>query len=369
MITKKINQTVCVAGLAAIVAVSAGCRANKLSLLSDRNIIPPPYKSPQLTQNTPVAGVREMPAIAVTPAVIPSDNAQPVLPGDNATPVFVPAGSQDAAAQPHFDTPEDVSPKTGDAAKAADSQKNTATAPAQPKRTYTVVKGDTLSDIAYMYMVSWRDLAAENNLTEKSVLKVNQKLTLPPNAAKTPRPRQQHKAMPKATPKSSAPAASPRAATPKHPVPADGIYTIVANDNLWDIAKKYGLKSEDIKAVNPNVNWDRLQIGQKINLPNGKVSSAQPKQAAAPAPKPAENKAAVVAPPPLPPKMTEAAPVPPTPPTQPVAPVPPMPAPAIAQPPAVPQQLVPQVHTEQEFPAPPPAPLTPQLNNPPVPAN
>ena len=362
MITKKINQTVCVAGLAALVAVSAGCRANKLSLLSDRNIIPPPYKSPQLTQNAPAtAGRSEMPAVIVTPPVVPpSDNAQPVLPGDNASPIFVAAGPQDATTQTHIDTPEDFSPKTGSTAKPA-APKGAPATPPQPKRTYTVAKGDTLSDIAYMYMISWRDLAAENNLTEKSVLKVNQKLTLPPNAAKTPRPRQQHKAAPKATPKGTAPAAAPRASTPKHPVPADGIYTIVANDNLWDIAKKFGLKSEDIKAVNPNVNWDRLQIGQKIILPTGKTASAQPKQAAAPAPKPAENKATVAPPPPLP-KMPENAPEPPMPNLVPAETKPAPPPPALIQPNAAPAQVVPTVPAPQEFPPEPPKPITPQLS-------
>ena len=366
MNTKKINQTVCMAGLAALVAVSAGCRANKLSLLSDRNIIPPPYKSPQLTQNAPAATNREMPAIAITPPVIPSDNEQPVLPGDT-SPVFVQATPQDAAAQPHFDTPEDLSPKTGNAAKAGNSPKDAAPGkPAQPKRTYTVVKGDTLSDIAYMYMISWRDLAAENNLTEKSVLKVNQKLTLPPNAAKTPRPRQHHKAAPKAAPKSTAPAAAPHAATPKQPLPADGIYTVVANDNLWDIAKRFGLKSDDIRAANPNVDLEHLQINQKIKLPTGGKPAST-----ATAAKPADAKAT---------KQADNAPVPPAPPAPPAPIAPPAapaepaqamplpPMPAVVQP-AAPQQPVPDVPTMPEVPAlPPAAPITPQLN-PPVPAN
>ncbi len=368
MITKKINQTVCVAGLAAIVAVSAGCRSNKLSLLSDRNVIPPPYKAPQLTQSAPASGM-QMPTIAVTsPAIVPaSSNEQPVLPGDNASPVFVPAGNQPAPAPPHFDTPEDPSPKTGATAKPVPSPKAAAQpVQPQPKRTYTVVKGDTLSDIAYMYMISWQDLAAENNLTDKSILKVNQKLTLPPNAAKTPRPRQQHKAAPKAAPKAASKGAPPQAATPKRPLPADGVYTIVAGDNLWVLAHRYGLKSDDIKAANPNVNWDNLQIGQKINL-TGKAAPAQPKQAAAPAPKPAENKAAAVPPPP-PPKMTGNTPEPPAPVPAPAPAKPVPPPPALIQPNDAPLQPVPTVTVPQDFPEP-IKPIAPQFNNPPVPAN
>lgn len=373
MNTKKINQTVCVAGLAALVAVSAGCRANKLSLLSDRNMIPPPYKSPQLTQNAPATVAREMPTVAISSPVVPvSGNEQPVLPDANSNPVFVPAGPQSSTVQPHFDTPEDVSPKAGETAKPTPHPKGTAATPAQPKRTYTVVKGDTLSDIAYMYMVSWRDLAAENNLTEKSVLKVNQKLTLPPNAAKTPRPRQQHKTAPKttpkATPKSTTPAAAPHAATPKQPMPADGVYTIAAGDNLWVIAKRFGLKSEDIKDANPNVNWDKLQIGQKINLSAGKTVSAPPKQAAAPIVKPADNKAAAAPPPPIP-QMATPTQEPPTPTVAPAQTKQAPPPPALLQPNEVTPQIVPTVTTPQEFPTEPLKPITPQLNTQPVPAN
>ncbi len=382
MNTKKIKQTVCVAGLAALVTVSVGCRANKLTLLSDRNMIPPPYKSPQLTQNAPATVAREMPTVAVTQPIVPANNIeQPVLPGGN--PVFVPAGApQDAPAQPQFVTPEDISPKAGTTAKPAGPSRGPAAPPPQPKRTYTVVKGDTLSDIAYMYMISWRDLAAENNLTEKSVLKVNQKLVLPPNAAKTPRARQQHKSAPKSTasapkstapaPKGTTPAAPPKAATPKHPLPADGIYTIVANDNLWDIAKHFGLKSEDIMELNPNVNWNRLQIGQKIKLPVGKSAPAQPKQAAAapaPAPKPADNKAAG-APPPPPPNLNNNAQEPPKPiltPAQTNTAPPPPPA-TLLQPNDAPKTEVPNFTAPQDFPGT-IKPITPTNNNPPIPGN
>ncbi len=366
------------AGLAAIIVVSAGCRANKLSLLSDRDIIPPPYKSPKATQNAPAPAIRELPAIPVTStAVIPAGNEQPALPGDS--PIFVQAGPQDIAVpQQHFDTPEDISPKTTDEPKKGTFAKP---APPQPKRTYTVVKGDTLSDIAYMYMISWRDLAAENNLTEKSVLKVNQKLVLPPNAAEKPRPRQQHKTAPaKPASKATAPAAGASKApastvsSAKLPLPADGIYTIVPGDNLWVIAKRFGLKSEDIRAANPDVNFDNLQINQKIKLPtasakSGSVVPAKPDPKKAPKP----IDATVVPPmPPAPiepPQANAVAPEPVQPPMPTPAPMP-APAPGVAPAPAPAPQAVPLVPATPTIPGLAPQPVTPQPQTPPtVPAN
>ena len=378
MNTKKIKQTVWTAGLAAIVAVSAGCRASKLSLLSDRDIIPPPFKSPQLTQSAPAPAIRELPAIPMTStAVIPAGNEQPSLPGNGESPIFVQAGPQDIMVpQQHFDTPEDVSPKTtGEPKKSAPAKP----APQQPKRTYTVVKGDTLSDIAYMYMISWRDLAAENNLTEKSVLKVNQKLILPPNAAEKPRERQQRKAAsPKPASKGTAPAAgaskSP-ASTPaaaKLPLPPDGIYTIVPGDNLWVIAKRFGLKSEDIRAANPDVNFDNLQINQKIKLPS---ASAKPGIAAPakPAPKKASRPIDATVVPPMPPAPIEppqANAVVPEP-VQPPMPAPvPVAAPGSVQTPAPAPQQVPLVPATPEIPGLAPQPVAPPPQAvPPVPAN
>ena len=362
------------AGLAAIVAVSAGCRAKKLSLLSDRDIIPPPYKSPQVTQNAPAPAIRELPAIPVTStSVIPAGNDQPALPGDS--PIFVQAGPQDIAVpQKHFDTPEDLSPKTSDEPKKTTPAKPV---PPQPKRTYTVVKGDTLSDIAYMYMISWRDLAAENNLTEKSVLKVNQKLTLPPNAAEKPRPRQQHKAAPaKPASKSTAPAAGASKApastpsTSKLPLPPDGIYTIVPGDNLWVIAKRFGLKSEDIRAANPDVNFDNLQINQKIKLStaSAKTGSVAPAKAdPKKAPKPIDTTVVPPMPPAAiePPQANAVVPEPVQPPMPVPAPVA-VPAPGAVQAPAPAPQPVPLVPATPEIPGLAPQPVTPQ---PQVPAN
>lgn len=45
-------------------------------------------------------------------------------------------------------------------------------------------------------------------------------------------------------------------------------YVIQSGDSFYSIAGKFGLKTSDVVAANPNVNASRLQIGQKILLPD-----------------------------------------------------------------------------------------------------
>lgn len=47
---------------------------------------------------------------------------------------------------------------------------------------------------------------------------------------------------------------------------AKQIYTIKEKDTMWDIAIKNGLSIEDIEDANPDINMEKLKIGQVINL-------------------------------------------------------------------------------------------------------
>lgn len=62
-------------------------------------------------------------------------------------------------------------------------------------------------------------------------------------------------------------------------------YQVGSGDNDWKIAKKFGITTAELHRLNPNVKWNRLQIGTKIKVP-GKAKSAT-KTAAKPAAKPA----------------------------------------------------------------------------------
>lgn len=46
-------------------------------------------------------------------------------------------------------------------------------------------------------------------------------------------------------------------------------YTVRSGDTLYKIAERKRVSATSIKKVNPSVNWNRLQIGQKIKIPTG----------------------------------------------------------------------------------------------------
>lgn len=58
-------------------------------------------------------------------------------------------------------------------------------------------------------------------------------------------------------------------------------HTVSKGENDYTIAKKYGITVAQLHNLNPQVNWSRLQVGQKLT-----VSKVAPKPAAKPAPKP-----------------------------------------------------------------------------------
>ena len=110
---------------------------------------------------------------------------------------------------------------------------STASAPRTESLTHTVVRGDTASGIASKYGVKTNDLLAWNNLSKRSTLKVGQKLTV-----KAPRVQ----------------VASNNKVT----------HTVAKGNNPTSIARRYGVKVNDLYKWN---SWSKnhvLQIGDKV---------------------------------------------------------------------------------------------------------
>ena len=121
---------------------------------------------------------------------------------------------------------------------------------------YTVQKGDSLSRIANIYSVSVADIKSANGLTSDNI-KVGQKLVLPANAS---------------APKYVAPVA------PKHTVKASGLtYKVQKNDTIGGIAKRAGVKTSDLMALNDITDAKKLKVGSTLKLPAGakKISVAK----------------------------------------------------------------------------------------------
>lgn len=129
-------------------------------------------------------------------------------------------------------------------------------------RVYVVRGGDTLSRIAAAHGVKTTDMMAANpTLKSADKIFVGQKLNLPANAkgvsGDAPAPAQKGAA-------ASAPAAVAKSGT-HEAIPADGKYTVRAGDSLWTVARRHGLKSDDIRRWS-NLTSDNLQVGQVLIL-------------------------------------------------------------------------------------------------------
>ena len=101
------------------------------------------------------------------------------------------------------------------------------------EKIYIVKPGDTLYQIAKNYQITVEELKKINNLKENN-LTINQKLILPKKN--------------------------------KDETGEYITYTIQKGDSLYQIAKKYNIKVNDIKLIN-NLKTDNLSIGQKIKIP------------------------------------------------------------------------------------------------------
>ena len=148
--------------------------------------------------------------------------------------------------------------------------------PASGGATHTVVKGETLADIARKHLGSskqWRKIVEANPGVSPENLKVGQKLILPTGSSS-----------------SSSAVVSPAPATVDAPA-ASGDYVVQPGDTPRTIASKLlgsKNKAQAIIDANPGINPSNLRVGQKLKIPGAAASTPAPKPAAVPvAPAPA----------------------------------------------------------------------------------
>lgn len=109
----------------------------------------------------------------------------------------------------------------------------------QPSETYTVVKGDTLSQIASRFNTTVAELKRLNNLTS-DIISVGQILKLPTSTT----------------------------------TPTYGTYTVVKGDSLYKIAQKYNTTVEELKTLN-NLTSNTLYIGQQLKVPTNNIEEEE----------------------------------------------------------------------------------------------
>ena len=109
------------------------------------------------------------------------------------------------------------------------------------KTTYTITEGDNLWDISRLYNVRVQDIASWNNISKKKPLRLGSKLTIWQNTKTV-----------------KVVVASKDVDRTKHKV--------VEGDNLWDIAKKYNVSTNDIVKWNNLNKKSLLHLGQILTI-------------------------------------------------------------------------------------------------------
>ncbi|HEX7235929.1 MAG TPA: LysM peptidoglycan-binding domain-containing protein [Gammaproteobacteria bacterium] len=127
---------------------------------------------------------------------------------------------------------------------------------------HKVQRGDTLSKIAAEYRVSLAALMRVNGMTNRSVLRVGQKILLPSDGVTAPADATLVRA--------EAPAAPPAAAevTPAlATTSAEGIYVVRRGDSIERIATRLGVDAHQLIAANEIRNRNVIQVGQQLIIP------------------------------------------------------------------------------------------------------
>lgn len=151
------------------------------------------------------------------------------------------------------------------------------TLPDAEAQVYEVRSGDSLSVIARRAGVSTAAIMDLNKIKDANKIRVGQKLLLPPDAKVS---------APPAKPTAAAPA--PRTAAPSVSASVEGgsTYVIQAGDSLSSIARRHGVTSARLAEVNKIADPNRIRVGQKLTIPDGKTPAPSTETAPAPVPTP-----------------------------------------------------------------------------------
>jgi LysM repeat protein len=120
----------------------------------------------------------------------------------------------------------------------------------QPTRVYVVQRGDTVRDIAFRNATTVEAIAEVNNLANPSVILPGQELTLPAVGG----------------PVANTPATTP-VETPVRTIRAGGRYIVQPGDTLYEIGAAFNRDIYNIARLNNILNLNRIYSGQVLLIP------------------------------------------------------------------------------------------------------
>lgn len=107
---------------------------------------------------------------------------------------------------------------------------------------YTVTAGDTLYTIADKYDLPVSLLMKVNYITNPYNLEIGTRLCIPGDESQLTKPEEK-------------------------PTPSMKVHVVEAGDTLYLIAKKHGVKLDDVMNANPNIDPYNLMIGTELYIP------------------------------------------------------------------------------------------------------
>jgi LysM repeat protein len=158
---------------------------------------------------------------------------------------------------------------------------------------YTMSQSDNnIQTLAQMFGTTVDDLIAANNLADPANLNYGQQIWVPPapSMAMAPASAAPAKVAGLAAPASAAaPAAAPGVSAPPAAFPSfTQSYTVIQNDNLWNLAHKFGTTVDDLAKANSIADPNKINVGQQLwvpaapAMPSGSSNSAMPAAPAMP---------------------------------------------------------------------------------------
>jgi LysM repeat protein len=121
---------------------------------------------------------------------------------------------------------------------------------------HVVKSGETLSGIAARYGVSMQAVAQANGISNPSLIRSGQRLTIPGGGSALAAPST-----------GAAPAAAPASAS--------GVYVVKAGDTLAAIARRHGTSVSAIANANRINNPSQIRVGQRLTIPSGTAPVVQ----------------------------------------------------------------------------------------------
>jgi LysM repeat protein len=129
-----------------------------------------------------------------------------------------------------------------------------------PAKTYTVVKGDTLWDLAKKHHIAAPELAAANNLKLTTMLHPGQKLIIPGRPASAT-------AAATANPGASAGRTAETVTAVTKSSGNSMKHMVKSGETLGSIARQYGVKANDIAVANSISDPAKVRAGQELIIP------------------------------------------------------------------------------------------------------